>query len=200
MANVAWDSEAIAVQKDGVRTPEKPASRPPSAVAHEILSLASASVEAVFPSNLDAQRARTHLAVGYGASAGSTAILSTEDHAEILPAVAPILLRRGPARQKRAGVHCGSRRSNQGSQEHQGTPRSFFAADSAVSRGAGRGVEYMFAWHWLADLRAQEQIPFVLGHALYMKAIHGGKAKNDRIDSQKIALLAKGGMLPIACA
>jgi len=33
-----------------------------------------------------------------------------------------------------------------------------------------------------------------------MKAIHGGKTKNDRIDSQKIALLLKGGMLPIAYA
>ncbi len=46
----------------------------------------------------------------------------------------------------------------------------------------------------------QEQIPFVLGHALYMKAIHGGKAKNDKIDSLKIALLLKGGMLPVAYA
>jgi transposase len=32
--------------------------------------------------------------------------------------------------------------------------------------------------------------------ALYMKAIHGGKAKNDQIDSQKIAALLRGGMLP----
>ena len=38
----------------------------------------------------------------------------------------------------------------------------------------------MFAWYWLADLCAKQGIPFVLGHALYMKAIHGGKAKNDR--------------------
>jgi transposase len=38
----------------------------------------------------------------------------------------------------------------------------------------------------------------VLGHALYMKAIHGGKAKNDKIDSQKIAALLRGGMLPQA--
>src|SRR5262249_4815497 len=53
-------------------------------------------------------------------------------------------------------------------------------------------------WYWLADLCAQEQIPFVLGHALYMKAIHGGKAKNDKIDSQKIAVLLRGGMLPQA--
>jgi transposase len=59
-------------------------------------------------------------------------------------------------------------------------------------------VECMFTWYWLADLCAQEGIPFVLGHALYMKAIHGGKAKNDRIDAQKIAVLLRGGMLPQA--
>jgi transposase len=56
----------------------------------------------------------------------------------------------------------------------------------------------MFTWYWLADLCADEEIPFVLGHALYMKAIHGGKAKNDKIDSQKIAVLLRGGMLPQA--
>jgi hypothetical protein len=37
-------------------------------------------------------------------------------------------------------------------------------------------VEGLFTWYWLADLCACEDIPFVLGHALYMKAIHGGKA------------------------
>ena len=59
-------------------------------------------------------------------------------------------------------------------------------------------VECVFTWYWLADLCAQERLPFVLGHALYMKAIHGGKAKNDKIDSQKIAVLLRGGMLPQA--
>jgi len=59
-------------------------------------------------------------------------------------------------------------------------------------------VECIFTWYWLADLCAQEGIPFVLGHALYMKAIHGGKAKNDKIDAQKIAILLRGGMLPQA--
>jgi hypothetical protein len=44
----------------------------------------------------------------------------------------------------------------------------------------------------------RENIPFVLGHALYMKAIHGGKAKNDRIDSRKIAVLLRGGAIPTA--
>src|SRR5437660_11009109 len=59
-------------------------------------------------------------------------------------------------------------------------------------------VECIFTWYWLADLCAQEGIPFVLGHALYMKALHGGKAKNDKIDAQKIAVLLRGGMLPQA--
>ncbi|MDI6808938.1 MAG: IS110 family transposase, partial [Candidatus Eisenbacteria bacterium] len=38
-------------------------------------------------------------------------------------------------------------------------------------------AECMFTWYWLADLCAQENIPFILAHALYMKAIHGGKTK-----------------------
>jgi transposase len=59
-------------------------------------------------------------------------------------------------------------------------------------------VECIFTWYWLADLCAQEKIPFVLGHALYMKAIHGGKAKNDKIDAHKIAVLLRGAMLPMA--
>jgi len=59
-------------------------------------------------------------------------------------------------------------------------------------------VECLFTWYWLADLWARERIPFVLGHALYMKAIHDGKAKHDRIDAQKIAVLLRGGMLPQA--
>ena len=61
-------------------------------------------------------------------------------------------------------------------------------------------VECMFAWYWLADLCSRENIPFVLGHALYMKAIHGGKTKNDKIDRHKIALLLRGGMMPMAYA
>jgi transposase len=56
----------------------------------------------------------------------------------------------------------------------------------------------MFAWYWLADLCRAENIPFVLGHALYMKAVHGGKTKNDRLDSEKIARLLRGGMFPQA--
>jgi transposase len=60
--------------------------------------------------------------------------------------------------------------------------------------------ECLYCWYWLADLCHDEKIDFVLGHALYMKAIHGGKAKDDRIDSRKIAQLLRGGNLPIAYA
>jgi transposase len=60
------------------------------------------------------------------------------------------------------------------------------------------GVECMFSWYWLADLCTEHGIPFTLGHCLYMKAIHGGKAKNDKIDSKKIAALLRGGMFPTA--
>ena len=59
-------------------------------------------------------------------------------------------------------------------------------------------VEGMFCWYWLADLCADEGIHFLLGHALYMSAIHGGKSKNDRLDSEKIAMLVRGGMFPQA--
>jgi transposase len=56
----------------------------------------------------------------------------------------------------------------------------------------------LFPWYWLADLCAEHGIPCVLGHALSMQAIHGGKAKNDQIDAQKIAVLLRGGLLPQA--
>ena len=60
------------------------------------------------------------------------------------------------------------------------------------------GVECMHCWYWISDLCEEHGINFILGHALYMKAIHGGKTKNDRIDSFKIAMLMRGGNFPLA--
>jgi transposase len=77
-------------------------------------------------------------------------------------------------------------------------PEPFLKAVAPYRDGLVVAVECIFTWYWLADLCADEGIPFVLGHALYMKAIHGGKAKNDKIDSHKIAALLRGGMLPQA--
>jgi transposase len=59
-------------------------------------------------------------------------------------------------------------------------------------------VECVFSWYWIADFCEDHGIDFVLGHALYMKAINGGKGKNDRIDSFKIASILRGGTFPMA--
>jgi transposase len=77
-------------------------------------------------------------------------------------------------------------------------PDAFLAAIAPFRADVIIGVECMFAWYWLADLCAKEQLPFLVGHAYYMKAIHGGKAKNDRIDAGKIARLLRGGNFPLA--
>lgn len=60
------------------------------------------------------------------------------------------------------------------------------------------GCECLFAWYWLADLCEEQSIPFVLGHALGMRAIHGLKTKSDKLDSWKIAQLLHGGNFPLA--
>jgi transposase len=78
------------------------------------------------------------------------------------------------------------------------SPQAFLEAVQPFRDGLVVACECMFAWYWLADLCEQQKIPFVLGHALYMKAIHGGKAKTDKIDAKKIAVLLRGGMLPQA--
>lgn len=77
-------------------------------------------------------------------------------------------------------------------------PKVFLELLSPYRQDVVVAVECIFTWYWLADLCAAEKIPFVLGHALYMKAIHGGKAKNDRIDALKIAALLRGGLIPEA--
>jgi transposase len=77
-------------------------------------------------------------------------------------------------------------------------PEPFLKAIAPYREALVVCVECIFTWYWLADLCAREGIAFVLGHALYMKAIHGGKAKNDKIDAHKIAVLLRGGMLPQA--
>ena len=76
--------------------------------------------------------------------------------------------------------------------------QAFLKAVAPFRDGLVVAVECLFCWYWLADLCAQEKIAFVLGHALYMKAIHGGKSKNDQIDAGKIARLLRGGTLPLA--
>ena len=62
------------------------------------------------------------------------------------------------------------------------------------------GAESTYNYYWLADACRHEGIPFYLGHAYYMKTIHGGKKKNDKLDSRKIADLLRSNHFPLAYA
>jgi hypothetical protein len=77
-------------------------------------------------------------------------------------------------------------------------PEPLLKAIAPSRDGLVVAVACLFTWDWLADLGAAEGMAFVLGHALSMKAIHGGKANNDKSDALKMAVLLRGGMLPQA--
>jgi transposase len=83
-------------------------------------------------------------------------------------------------------------------QNMKASPEAFLRAISPYRQDSVVAVECIFPWYWLADLCAREEIPFVPGHALDMKAMHGGQAKPDTLDAQKIAVRLRGGMLPQA--
>ncbi len=78
------------------------------------------------------------------------------------------------------------------------TPEALLKAIAPYRDQVVLGAACLLTWSWLADLCAAHGIPFVLGHALSMKAMHGGKAKHDTIDAHTIAVLLRGGLLPQA--
>src|SRR5262249_50555477 len=78
------------------------------------------------------------------------------------------------------------------------TPDAFLAAIAPYRHDLVVGCECMFCWYWLADLCEHEQVRLVVGHAYYMRLIHGAKAKNDKIDANKIARLLRGGNFPLS--
>jgi len=80
----------------------------------------------------------------------------------------------------------------------QTDPATFLHVVAPSRQGLVVAVACMLTWYWLADLCADEGLPFVRGHALAMQAIHGGKAKNAKRDAPKIAALLRGGRLPQA--
>src|SRR5262245_33978007 len=71
-------------------------------------------------------------------------------------------------------------------QEVSAEPSAFLEAIAPFRNDLVVACECLFCWYWLADLCQAENIVFVLGHALYMKAIHGGKSADDRIDQDLI--------------
>ena len=47
------------------------------------------------------------------------------------------------------------------------------------------GAECMHCWYWVADFCRDIGVEFILGHALYMRAIHGGTKSRRLRRSQK---------------
>jgi transposase len=78
------------------------------------------------------------------------------------------------------------------------TPEALLKAIAPYCDQLVIAAAWMFTWYWLADFCAEHRMLLVLGHALSMKAIHGGKAKHDKLDAHQIAVLLRGGMLPQA--
>jgi transposase len=79
-------------------------------------------------------------------------------------------------------------------------PAPFLRAVAPFRDGLLVACECMHCWYWLADACRDQKIPFVLGHAWAMKAVHGCKTKCDRTDAEAIARLLRGGNLPPAYA
>jgi len=77
-------------------------------------------------------------------------------------------------------------------------PDPFLAAIQPFRPDLLVGCECMHCWYWLADTCREHAIPFALGHAWAMKAVHGSKTKCDRKDAEAIARLLKGGNFPLA--
>ncbi len=80
----------------------------------------------------------------------------------------------------------------------QAAPEPFLKAIAPDREGLVVAVACLFTWDWLADVCADQGMPFVLGHALSRKASHGGTATPETIDAHKMAALWRGGMLPQA--
>lgn len=78
------------------------------------------------------------------------------------------------------------------------TPEAFLRLIAPYRDALVVAVACSLSWYWLAELCAREGSAFVLGPALSLKARHGGKARNDKIDSHKIAVLRRGGRSPRA--
>jgi hypothetical protein len=79
------------------------------------------------------------------------------------------------------------------------SPEPFLTAMAPSREAIVGAVECRFPWYGLADLCAPPGVAFVLGHALYMKALHGGKAKHDTVGAPTSAVWRRGGMRPQAC-
>jgi len=59
-------------------------------------------------------------------------------------------------------------------------------------------VESTMTWYWLNDLLSSMNIPLILAHAKYVKAIAYAKVKTDKVDSHTLAQLLRMDYIPAA--
>ena len=84
-------------------------------------------------------------------------------------------------------------------QRHRPTsPEAWFKTIAPSRDQSVMAVECLCTWYGLAALCARAGLPFVLGQALEMHALHGGKAKHDQRAAQPSAVRRRGGLLPQA--
>jgi len=79
-------------------------------------------------------------------------------------------------------------------------PEPFLTAVAPFRPDLLVGCECVHSWYWLADTCRQHNIPFALGHAFGIKAVHTSKTKSDAHDAEVIARLLRGGNFPLAYA
>src|SRR5262249_32351978 len=77
-------------------------------------------------------------------------------------------------------------------------PEPFLRATRPFRAGLIVGCECMHCWYWLADTCRDATIPFALGHAWGLKAVHGAQTKCDRRTAEPSPRLFKAGNFPLA--
>ena len=76
--------------------------------------------------------------------------------------------------------------------------RNFIQYFSSIPSHHKTTVESTMTWYWLNDLLTSINIPLVLAHAKYVKAIAYAKVKTDKVDSHTLAQLLRMNFIPVA--
>ena len=75
---------------------------------------------------------------------------------------------------------------------------NFFQYFNSIPGEHKTTVESTMTWYWLNDLLSTLNIPLVLAHAKYVKAIAYAKVKTDKVDSHTLAQLLRLDYIPAA--
>jgi transposase len=78
------------------------------------------------------------------------------------------------------------------------SPQNFIQYFNSIPGQHLATVESTMSWYWLNDLLDSINIPLVLAHAKYVKAIAYAKVKTDKVDSHTLAQLLRMNYIPVA--